>query len=219
MQADRRESRLQTLSWWFQSPCSSWAPLREKRGCTTTQLSPTIPEFLWLPGSLLAGRSAKTRHPFPSSPGYSLLPCILIHLSIPKACLTIKLLALLTVLHSTKMREKDNNSEHSTLGNRPRAFLPSHHSPTLPSAQLWLQCKWRNWTALNCLCFGFFISFPPHFLYVKLGAWEFSVGRIKHWQSCEYPNAGSNKRKCQAMLIGCATSLARAYLCLLRGDV
>lgn len=86
---------------------------------------PTIPEFLWLPGSLLAGMSAKTRHPFPSRPGYSLL---LIHLSIPKPCLTIKLLTLLIVLHSTKMREKDSNSEHSTLWDRPWAFLPSHHT-------------------------------------------------------------------------------------------
>lgn len=54
-------------------------------------------------GSFLAIMSA--RHPFPSNPSNSLLPCILPHLSISKPFLTIKLLILVTVfLHSTKVR-------------------------------------------------------------------------------------------------------------------
>lgn len=55
-----------------------------------------------------------------------------------------------------------------------------------------------------------------HRLNAKLLAWETYTEKIKHWQSWEYLKTGSNKRKCQATLIGSATSLAyNLSLCLL----
>lgn len=66
-------------------------------------------------GSLLAMVSAKARHPFPSNPSYSLLPCIRLHLRISKPFLTIKLLTLMAVLlDSTKMRTVGSTAHYGT---------------------------------------------------------------------------------------------------------
>lgn len=146
---------------------------------------------------------------------FSFLPWIFLHLSISKLFLNVQLLIQMTVLHSTKLGGEECTREHNTLQD---AQSPLHSSRMLHPHHCLLHSSSIN--GRDALVWAFLrvpiqIILYSCCLYAKLLAWETSVGKIKHWRSHEYLKKGSNKRKRQATLIGCATSLAyNISLCL-----